>query len=91
MTNLTQISTVAQGVISLIEVGKEIYEATVNAMDSVERQGVIKGCDKKEWVLCFIKNFVIEIGKNWEDWFELISNFIDNIKSVYNTIKHLIK
>ena len=91
MTNVTQIATVATGVIQLIEVGKEIYEATVNAMDSIEGQGVVKGSDKKEWVLAFIKNFVIEIGKNWEDWFELISDFIDNIKSMYNAIKHLLK
>lgn len=91
MTNVTQIATVANGVISLIEVGKEIYEATVNAMDAVEKQGVAKGSDKKSWVLAFIKNFVKENGKDWEDWVELISNFIDNIKSMYNAIKHLLK
>ena len=42
MTNVTQIATVATGVIQLIEVGKDIYEATTKAMDAVEAQGTLK-------------------------------------------------
>ena len=42
MTNITQIATVATGVIQLIEVGRDIYEVTVNAMDAIEAKGVVK-------------------------------------------------
>ena len=33
MTNVTQIATVASGIIQLIETGKEIYQATVDAIE----------------------------------------------------------
>ena len=91
MTNVTQIATVATGVIQLIEVGKDIYEATTKAMDAVEAQGALKGEDKKLWVLSFIKSLVDGSGLDWQDWVTLISNFIDKIKEMYNTIKHLLK
>lgn len=91
MTNVTQIATVASGIIQLIETGREIYQATVDAMDAIEAKGSLKGKDKKEWVLAFIKNFVYELGENWEKYFTLISEFIDKIKKMYNTIKDLIK
>ena len=91
MTNVTQIATVATGVIQLIEVGKDIYEATTKAMDAVEAQGTLKGEDKKLWVLSFIKSLVDGSGLDWQDWVTLISNFIDKIKEMYNTIKHLLK
>ena len=60
-------------------------------MDAIEAKGSLKGKDKKEWVLAFIKNFVYELGENWEKYFTLISEFIDKIKKMYNTIKDLIK
>ena len=91
MTNVTRIATVASGIIQLIETGREIYQATVDAMDAIEAKGSLKGKDKKEWVLAFIKNFVYELGENWEKYFTLISEFIDKIKKMYNTIKDLIK
>ena len=91
MTNVTQIATVASGIIQLIETWREIYQATVNAMDAIEAKGSLKGKDKKEWVLAFIKNFVYELGENWEKYFTLISEFIDNMKAAYNSIKYLIK
>ena len=56
--NITQIATVASGIIELIETGKEVYQATVTAMDAIEVKGSLKGEDKKAWVLAFIKNFV---------------------------------
>ena len=36
MTNVTQIATVASGIVQLIGTGREIYEATVDAMDAIE-------------------------------------------------------
>ena len=91
MTSVTQIATVASGIIQLIEVGRNIYQATVDTMDAIEAKGSLKGKDKKEWVLAFIKNFVYELGENWEKYFILISEFIDNMKAAYNNIKYLIK
>ena len=91
ITNITNIATVASGIIELIGTGKEVYEVTVNAMDAIEAKGVVKGSDKKEWVLAFVKSVVLDLGQNWEKYAQLISDFIDHIKSVYNTVKHLIK
>ena len=91
MTNVTQIATVASGIIQLIGTGREIYQATVDAMDAIEAKGSLKGEDKKEWVLAFIKNFVYELGENWEKYFLLVSEFIDKIKAVYNSVRDLIK
>ena len=54
MTSVTQIATVASGIIQLIEVGRNIYQATVDAMDAIEAKGSLKGKDKKERVLAFI-------------------------------------
>ena len=60
-------------------------------MDAIEAKGSLKGEDKKEWVLAFIKNFVYELGENWEKYFLLVSEFIDKIKAVYNSVRDLIK
>ena len=89
--SITNIATVASGIIELIETGREVYEVTVKAMDAIEAKGVVKGSDKKEWVLAFVKSVVLDLGQNWEKYAQLISDFIDHIKSVYNTVKHLIK
>ena len=45
--SITNIATVASGIIELIGTGKEVYKATVNAMDAIEAKGVVKGSDKK--------------------------------------------
>ena len=90
--NITQIATVANGVISLIPVGQEIYELTVKAMDAVEAlKDIEKGEDKKEWVLAFVKDFVLSLNENWDHYLNIISDFIDKIKKMYNTVKDLIK
>ena len=90
--NITQIATVANGVISLISVGQEIYELTVKSMDAVEAlKGIEKGEDKKAWVLAFVKDFVLSLNENWDHYINIISDFIDKIKKMYNTIKDLIK
>ena len=90
--NITQIATVANGVISLISVGQEIYELTVKAMDAVEAlKDVEKGEDKKAWVLAFVKDFVLSLNENWDHYLNIISDFIDKIKKMYNTVKDLIK
>lgn len=63
--SITNITTVASGIIELIGTGKEVYEVTVNAMDAmdaIEAKGVVKGSDKKEWVLAFVKSVVLGLG-----------------------------
>ena len=60
--SITNITTVASGIIQLIETGREVYEVTVNAMDAIEAKGVIKGSDKREWVLAFVKSVVLGLG-----------------------------
>lgn len=63
--SITNIATVASGIIELIGTGKEVYEVTVNAMDAmdaIEAKGVVKGSDKKEWVLAFVKSVVLGLG-----------------------------
>ena len=87
--NSTQIATVASGVISLIQTGQEIYRATANAMDSIEKQATLAGKDKKTWVLDYIKNEILK-GEGWDEWVTILSNFIDKIKTMYNTVKDLI-
>ena len=72
MTNTTQIATVAVGFIQLIEVGRDIYEATANTVNTVEAKGTLKGEDKKVWVLALIEKLVKESGKLTYFWTENI-------------------
>ncbi|WNA15524.1 hypothetical protein [Acinetobacter phage HFM1] len=86
---MTNIATVAKGVIDLISVGREIYEAAANAMDSIEAKGGLDGASKKEWVLAYVKGIVFELGEHWDEWIGLVSEFIDKIKSAYNAVREL--
>lgn len=63
--NITQIATVANGVISLISVGQEIYELTVKAMDAVEalQYSQSTGAEKKKWVLALTEILIKESDK----------------------------
>ena len=58
-------------------------------MDSVQAQGTLKGNDKKVWVLSYIENFVIAMGEKWEVWVNLIIDFIEVAKNLYNIAKKL--
>jgi len=83
-----QIATVAKGVIDLIQIGQEIYEATANAMGAAEQEKE-PGADKKVWVLAYIKSIVLELGEIWDNWINLISALIDKIKAAYNAVRSL--
>lgn len=80
------ISQAINGTLTLITVGREIYEAVSGFMDSMQSSGN-SGADKKAWVLAMAKNIVLEAGKNWDKWESHISNFIDAAKSIYNSLK----
>ena len=51
ITNITNIATVASGIIELIGTGKEVYEVTVNAMDAIEAKCVVRGEDLNKYAM----------------------------------------
>lgn len=87
---MTTISQALNGTISLITVGREIYEQVTKFMDVVQTEGG-SGANKKAWVLAAAKHLIIEAGKNWNQWEKYISDFIDAAKSVYNSLKGIFK
>lgn len=85
MSVLTIAGTVSNFV-EAVDVGREIYQKAVNAMDAAEKERE-SGADKKAWVLAFVKSFVADLGQNWEGWAKVIITFIDFAKSIYNQFK----
>ncbi|MEN8330630.1 hypothetical protein ABFO73_06990 [Acinetobacter baumannii] len=85
MTSLS-IAGAVSNIVDAVDVGREIYETTVNAMDAAEKERD-SGADKKAWVLAFVKSFIVEVGQNWERWVKVIFTFIDFAKSIYNSRK----
>lgn len=83
------ISQALQGTISLMTIGKDIYQAIVNAMDSAESNASQSGGDKKSWVVAYAKSLIQEAGKNWDKWAKYVSDFIDAAKAIYNSVKGL--
>ena len=80
------ISQAINGTLTLITVGREIYEAVAELMDSVE-DSEASGQSKKDWVLAAAKHLILEGGRNWDKWAKYISDFIDAAKSIYNSLK----
>ena len=77
-----------------LQIALQSKDFDIGVADGVFRtktEGAVKGLDKIEWVLAFVKSFVLELGQNWDKYVQLISDFIDHIKTVYNTTRHLIK
>ena len=74
------------GTLTLITVGREIYEATTELMDVVQTEGG-NGSNKKAWVMAATKHIILEGGRNWDKWEKYISDFIDAAKSIYNSLK----
>lgn len=85
MTSLS-IAGAVSNIVDAVDVGREIYETTVNAMDAAEKERD-SGADKKAWVLAFVESFIVEVGQNWERWVKVIFTFIDFAKSIYNSRK----
>lgn len=73
-------------VVNAFDVGREIYQTVVNAMDAAEKEKN-SGADKKAWVLAFMESFVYEAGEKWEHWAKVIIAFIDFAKSLFNKNK----
>ena len=83
---MTTISQTAYVLIKRIEIGQEIYQTVLNAMDAAEQEKQ-SGQDKKAWVVAFIKNFLFDLGENWEKWIKTILRFIDFAKAFYNQFR----
>ena len=86
MTALS-IAGAVSNIVDAVDVGREIYETTVNAMDAAEKERD-SGADKKAWVLAFVKSFVADLGQNWDRWAKVIITFIDFAKSVFNSKRY---
>ena len=87
---MTTISQALNGTISLITVGREIYEQVTKFMDVVQAEGG-NGANKKAWVLAAAKHLILSDGRKWGQWEKYISDFIDAAKSVYNSLKGIFK
>ncbi|WP_180134150.1 hypothetical protein [Acinetobacter sp. YH12071] len=86
MSSIT-ITGALQSVVDAVDVGREIYQTTVNAMDAAEKERD-SGADKKAWVLAFVKSFITDLGQNWERWAKIIITFIDFAKSLFNSKRY---
>lgn len=87
---MTTISQAVSGTIQLVAVGRDIYESVAKAMDAAESKAQ-SGVDKKAWVFAYAKSIIQEAGKNWDEWARHIANFIDAAKSIYNSLKGILK
>ena len=83
---MTTIAQTANVLIQGIEIGQEIYQTVLNAMDAAEQEKD-SGEDKKAWVIDFIKSFLFDLGENWEKWVKAILSFIDFAKAFYNQFR----
>ena len=83
---MTTISQTAYVLIQGIELGQEIYQTVLNAMDAAEQEKQ-SGQDKKAWVIAFIKSFLFDLGENWDNWVKAILSFIDFAKAFYNQFR----
>lgn len=86
MSSIT-ITGALQNVVDAVDVGREIYQTTVNAMDAAEKERE-SGADKKAWVVAFVKSFITDLGQNWERWAKIIITFIDFAKSLFNSKRY---
>ena len=83
---MTTIAQTANVLIQGIEVGQEIYQTVLNAMDAAEQEKQ-SGQDKKVWVIAFIKSFLFDLGENWDNLVKAILSFIDFAKAFYNQFR----
>ena len=86
---MTQISTVAIGIIQAMQTAHAIYSIVATAMDSVEAQGTTTGTEKKAWVMAYAKSIIQALGEHWDSLEQSISQFIDQLKTAYNAVRTL--
>lgn len=84
------ITQAVQGTINAITIGKEIYSYVAKMMDEAEKSKQ-SGAAKLDIVLKLARDFVIDLGKNWDSWHQHILNFINAAKSIFNAVKGILK
>lgn len=87
---MSSIAKSVSGAIALIETGQNIYNYVAGLMDSFE-DSKESGASKKASVMLVARDFIIDLGKNWDSWAKYISDFIDAAKGIYNSLRGLIK
>lgn len=87
---MSSIAKSVSGAIALIETGQNIYNYVAGLMDSFQ-DSKESGASKKASVLLVARDFIVDLGKNWDSWSKYISDFIDAAKSIYNSLRGLIK
>lgn len=84
------ISQALSGTIDLLEKGHEIYSHVTKLMDEAEKSK-LNGASKKDTVLKLARDFIIGLGKNWDNWAKFIIDFIDAAKSIFNALRGIFK
>jgi len=87
---MTSIATTLSGVISIIQVGQEIYRMIAEYMDEMD-QIKQSGADKKTRVMAYARSTILKAGKDWDLWKGYIDEFIDSAKAIYNAVKGILK
>ena len=87
---MTSIATTLSGVISIIQVGQEIYRMIAEYMDEMD-QIKQSGADKKTRVMAYARFAILKLGKDWDLWKGYIDEFIDSAKAIYNAVKGILK
>jgi len=77
-------------VISIIQVGQEIYRMIAEYMDEMD-QIKQSGADKKTRVMAYARSAILKAGKDWDLWKGYIDEFIDSAKAIYNAVKGILK
>ena len=83
------IAQVLQGTVAALQIGQEIYQYAVNMMDEAEKSKQ-SGAGKFDTVYKLVRDFVLDLGKNWDKWEQYIVNFIHAAKSIYNAVKGIV-
>ena len=78
------------GTVELMVKGQEVYGHITKLMDEAEKLSH-SGAAKKDIVLKLARDFIISLGKNWDNWAKFVIDFIDAAKSIYNAVRGLLK
>lgn len=83
---MLSIKGVLQPSLAAIQVGRDIFETLVEAMDAAQAEKK-SGADKKAWVMAFIRAWVNESAHKWDDWAFAVMAFIDVAKALYKQFR----
>lgn len=87
---VTDLGAVETAATSVITVSQKVFSYAASMMDTVEKayEGIAdSGAGKKAAVLVAVQAFVVALGANWTDFENLITTWIDSVKSAFNSLK----